>query len=187
MSNWFVMRTVPDKEEEAAALMQRVLPNHLWKQCRVLYKQKLFKTAGRYLVTKEKMFPGYLFIQTDQAKELQKELNKARKFPKLIGNQNVDVVPVTDRELGFLKSTCGEELQYTMGLSRIQVDEEGNITRIEGVLKPYVEQITRKRLRKRYVLARVELFNRVEDILFGIVLEKDEIVDNREANCLKGA
>lgn len=176
MGNWYVMRTVPNEEEHAVELMQRVLTQDLWIQCRILKKQKLFRSGGQLLLQTEILFPGYIFIQTNTPCELQEELNKAKQFPKLIGNQSRYIVSVEDEELRFLKSICGENLQYDMGLSRVQVDDDGNLIKTEGVLQPYMSMITRQRLRKRYVLASVTLFNRKEDILFGVFLSGDQIV-----------
>ena len=65
-----------------------------------------------------------------------------------------------------------------MGLSEVETDDEGNLTRVGGILKPYSGQIVRKRLRKRYVLAEVGLFGRQETILFGIRLPGDQIWQN---------
>lgn len=175
MSNWYVMRTIPEKEEKAIALMQRTLNHKLWIQCRVLRKQKLLRSGGRLYVYSEEMFPGYIFIQTDFPEELQEELQKSREFPKLIGNQQIDIVPVEEEDLQFLKSVCGENLNKEMEISKVEVDNEGALTGVEGILRPYRDRIVKKRLRGRYVLVAVKLFNREEDVLFGIRLESDEI------------
>ncbi len=53
---WYVLRTIPGKEPEAAELM------------------KLFRTQGDYLLGRKDIFPGYLFICTDSPQELAKEL-----------------------------------------------------------------------------------------------------------------
>ena len=62
---------------------------------------------------------------------------------------------------------------HDMKLSTVEVDDEGQVKSAAGVLKPYLNQITRQRLRHRYVTARVRLFNRQEDVLFGIRMEGD--------------
>ena len=154
--NWYVLRTVPGKEKEAAELMERTVDRRLWKQCRVLKKQKLFRVEGKYFLSREDMFPGYMFIE-------------------LIGNDKALIVPVEKKDLEFLKVACGEDLQKEMSLSKVEADGEGNLTHVEGILKPYKDHIVRKRLRKRYVLAEVELFQRKENILFGIYMPGDEI------------
>lgn len=178
MNNWFVLRTVPGKEEEAVLLMQKKLDRKLWIQCRVLKKEKLLRSGGQLFMYKEDMFPGYIFIQTDCPAELQEELNKAGKFPSFIGNRQsgrIDIVPVEDEDLKFLKSVCGDSLQKDMTLSKVKTDEEGTLQRIDGILSQYKDRIVKKRLRGRYVLVSVRLFNREEDVLFGIRLDTDEI------------
>lgn len=177
MGRWYVMRTVPGREQEAAGLMERTLDRKLWDQCRILGKKKLFRADGRLILTRETMFPGYLFVETDAPERLADELVKSREYPKFIGNGPADIVAVEEADMRFLESICGDGLQNDMELSPVEVDGEGNLTHIEGVLKQYEDRIVRKRLRKRYVLAEVPLFQRKEKVLFGICLPEDGIQD----------
>lgn len=175
MEKWYVMHTVPGKEQEAGALVERTIDKGLWKQRRVLKKQKLFRAQGKLFLNTEILFPGYIFVKSEDPDKLQQELEKSREYPKLIGNERIEIVPVEEKDLKFLQSVCGKELEKPMSLSKVEVDEEGNLTHVGGILKKYEGQITRQRLRKRYVLAEVELFQRKEDVLFGIYLPGDEI------------
>lgn len=61
-----------------------------------------------------------------------------------------------------------------MELSTVQVDSEGRVVETTGVLKPYLGNVVRQRLRQRYVIAKVPLFQREEEVLFGIRLDGDE-------------
>lgn len=175
MTDWYVMRTVPEKELQAVKLIQSKISRSLWRQCRILKKQKLFRTGGELYQSTETMFPGYIFVQTGHPDRLQEELAKSREFPKLVGNQNIEIVAVEDKDLKFLKDVCGENLEHEMELSRVEADAEGNLLQVEGTLGKYRNRIVRKRLRKRYVLASVDLFNRTETVLFGIHLPGDRI------------
>ena len=62
MENWYAMKTMPEKEEEAAELIRRTIPPSLWESCTILQKKKLFRADGKLIVSMEKMFPGYLFF-----------------------------------------------------------------------------------------------------------------------------
>lgn len=182
MEKWYVMRTVPGKEQKAAELMERTVDRNLWKQWRILKKQKLFRAKGHLFLNTEDMFPGYIFVETDHPKKLQEELEKSREYPALLGNlgagkYSVEVIPVEEKDLEFLKSVCGSELDQPMALSVVETDSEGNLIHIDGILGKYENRITRKRLRKRYVLAQIDLFCRKEDILFGIRMPGDEILE----------
>lgn len=182
MEKWYVMRTVPGKEQKAAELMERTVDRNLWKQWRILKKQKLFRAKGHLYLNTEDMFPGYIFVVTDHPKKLQEELEKSREYPALLGNlgagkYSVEVIPVEEKDLEFLKSVCGSGLDQPMALSVVETDSEGNLIHIDGILGKYENRITRKRLRKRYVLAQIDLFCRKEDILFGICMPGDEILE----------
>lgn len=189
MDKWYVMRTVPGKEQKAAELMERTVDRKLWSHWRILKKQKLFRAKGHLFLNTEDMFPGYIFVETDHPEELQEELEKSREYPALVGNPGtgqltVEVIPVEEKDLEFLKSVCGTELDKPMALSVVEADGEGNLIHIDGILGKYENRITRKRLRKRYVLAEIDLFRRKEDILFGIRMPGDEILEERQTGSL---
>lgn len=172
---WHVMRTIKGKEQEAASLLDRKIDHTLWQSCRILKKQQLFRTQGSYLLSRKDMFPGYIFIYTEFPVELAEELKKSRQFPQLVGGWLDELIPVEEADLCFLENVCGKNLAHDMGLSTVQVDGEGCVRSASGALKPYVGRITRQRLRHRYVTAEVPLFNRCENVLFGIRMEGDPL------------
>lgn len=176
MKQWYVMHTKEGMEGQATELIRRSVPSDLWSSCRILKKEKLFRGEGKLLLSCEKMFPGYLFVETEQPEELLNYLKKSREYPQLVKDEEENLFPINDQDLVFLKSVCGEKLDRSMSLSEVETDEEGNLIRISGVLEKYSGQIVKKRLRKRYVLAQVDLFQRKETVLFGICLVGDEFI-----------
>jgi len=167
--------SISDVSRPTAELMVGKLSHTLWQACRILKKQQLFRTQADYLLSRKDMFPGYLFICTDSPQELAKELKKTRRFLQLTGSPAEELIPIEDEDLKFLEHVCGKDLEHDMRLSTVRVDEEGQVRSASGALKPYVGRITRQRLRHRYVTAEVPLFNRRENILFGIRLEGDPV------------
>lgn len=172
-AKWYVMRTIPGKEEDAVSLLNRKIDYHLWMKCQILWKQQLFRVKGEYLVSRKKMFPGYVFIKTECSGKLREMLQRSREFPQLVESGREELVTVEQEDLRFLQSICGRELEHDMGLSTVEIDADGQVRNAEGALKEYVGRIRRQRLRHRYVTAEVELFNRREDVLFGIRVEGD--------------
>lgn len=177
MENWYALRTVPGKEEAAAKLLRQTVDPALWDVCSVLKKQKLFRADGKLILDTELMFPGFIFVKTDQMGELAEVLERSREYPQPVGGKECPV-RIEEEDLHFLQQVCGKRLDVPMGLSEVEADDEGNLIRVGGILKPYSGQIVRKRLRKRYVLAEVGLFGRQETILFGIRLPGDQIWQN---------
>ena len=172
---WHVVHTIPGREPEAVELLERKVSHALWQDCRILKKQQLFRTQGDYLLSRKDMFPGYIFICTKFPEALAEELKKAKQFPQPVGSRTDNLIPVEEEDLRFLENVCGKGLAHDMRLSTVRVDNEGVVRSASGALEPYMGRITRQRLRHRFVTAEVPLFNRRENVLFGIRLEGDPV------------
>ena len=170
---WYVLCTDSGREQEAVELMEKKISRELWGKCRILKKQQLFRTQGRYLLSRKDMFPGYIFVSTESPEELARELERAKRFPQLAGSYRADIVPVEQKDLHFLENVCGKGLEHDMRLSTVRVDEDGQVRSAVGALEPYVGRITRQRLRHRYVTAEIPLFCRRAEVLFGIRMDGD--------------
>ncbi len=168
MDQWYVLKTRPGREEAAAALVRRAVHPGLWEECRVLRKIKVFRSGGALHFLEDVMFPGYVLVRTPSPKALEKELKRAGDFP-----QFPSVTPVEPADLTFLKGVCGETLERPMGVTRLILDGNNRIVRADGILNGYLNRIIKLNLHKRFALAQVELFGRVQPVLFGIRLEGD--------------
>lgn len=174
MEHWYALYTVPGKEQEAAELLERTISHELWRCCRIPRKVKVFRSGGMLHFFEDVMFPGYLFVKTDDAKMLSNELQRARKFPQFIGNPKDMLASVEEKDLCFLQDVCGENLQQVMGVTKIILNEENQIVQAEGALENYRERIVKLNLHKRFAIVEVELFNRRQAVLFGVRLEQDK-------------
>ena len=168
MDQWYVLKTIPGKEQKAAALIRRAVTPGLWEECRVLKKIKVFRSGGMLRFPEEVMFPGYVFVRASAPKALEEELKRSRDFP-----QFPSVTPVEAADLAFLKDVCGEDLQRPMGVTRLTLDGDGRIIRADGILSGYLDQMTKLNLHRRFALVETALFNRVQSVLFGVTLEQD--------------
>ena len=176
MEHWYVLHTIPGKEQAALELLERAVDPNLCSQCQIPKKLKVFRSGGLLHLVEDVMFKGYLFIRTVDAKTLSKELDKAKKFPQFIGETKESITSVEEADLHFLQDVCGEDLKQTMGLTRIILNERNQIIRAEGILEHYQNRIVKLNLHKRYAVVNVELFNRNQPVLFGLCLEQDQAV-----------
>lgn len=173
MEKWYALRTVSGKEPEAGELLKQAVSHALWSECRIPKKTKVYRSGGRLYLLEDVMFPGYLFIKTDCPNELAKKLEKSGKLPQFIDSSKGSMAPVEDQDLRFLKVVCGDDLRRVMGVSKIVLNDEKRIIRTDGVLLHYQNQIVKLNLHKRYAVVKVDLFNRLQTVLFGISLEQD--------------
>lgn len=171
MEQWYVLKTVPGREQRAADLIKRAVTPGLFKECRVLRKIKVFRSGGALHFPEDVLFPGYIFVRTACPEALEEELKRSGEFP-----QFPSVTPVEPADLTFLKHVCGRKLERPMGVTRLTLDGDSRIIRADGILNGYLNRIVKLNLHKRFALAKVELFGRSQPVLFGICLEQDGVV-----------
>ena len=171
MEQWYVLKTVPRREQEAADLIKRAVTPGLFKECRVLRKIKVFRSGGALRFLEGVLFPGYVFVRTACPGALDKELKRSRDFP-----QFPSITPVEAADLAFLEDICGRDLGRPMGVTRLTLGGDNRIIRADGILSGYVNRIIKLNLHKRFALAQVELFGRVQPVLFGVTLEQDPLM-----------
>lgn len=127
------------------------------------------------------MFPGYLFIRSAHPEQLHKQLQKSREFPQFVifGKDRTgedELVPVSVQDLSFLQQVCGRSLQSVMGITNITLGDDKQLLEVKGVLERYVDLVVKWNLHKRVAVVQVPLFNRRQEILFGIRLKQDEYI-----------
>ena len=161
----------------------------------------MFRSGGALHILEDIMFPGYVLVRTAYPKELAIEMRKAGAFPQFISLEEAnrekqkririrdltacpehrsemlpEPVPLEEPDILFLKNVCGESLEDVMGISRIALDSENRIMRVDGILDQYRDRIIRLNLHKRFAVVEVALFNRKQPIVFGSCLEQDSAV-----------
>ena len=173
------MKTMSEKEEEAAELIRRTIPPSLWKSCTILQKKKAVpdrreidseygEDVSRLPLFTNRLDPGCVKnVKTIQRISSSSWGRRGTGSPD--GRERSGI-----SETG-LRGAAGSADGTFPGRGR----RRRNLIRVEGILRPYSQKIVRKRLRKRYVLAEVGLFGRRETVLFGICLPGDRIWEGR--------
>lgn len=173
MGQWYVLSTVSGREQETAKFLERAISRDLCDICCIPRKMKVFRSGGCLHLMEDVMFPGYIFVKTKLPGELSKELLKAKKFPQFIRGDGMELVPVESQDLDFLQDVCGKNLQQTMGVTKLSLGMGNEILEAKGILKNYLKKIVKLNLHKRFAVVEIELFNRKQEVLFGLQLEQD--------------
>lgn len=176
--NWYILQTEKGREYEGAALIGRAVSKSLYTLCSIPRKEKPFRHGGIYYPVEDIMFPGYLFIRSEEPEKLHKELQRSREFPQFVifGKNDMgedELVPVSEQDLSFLQEVCGAKLQEVCGITDITLGDDKQLLEVRGVLEHYVDRIVKLNLHKRFAVAEVPLFNRRQQIFFGIRLSED--------------
>lgn len=121
------------------------------------------------------MFPGYIFVDTDDAGELEQKIGILAGSAKLPLDEKA--VPLEKAEEDFLKRLLREDPQHTVRRFLVQVNEAGEIVSAEGILGESLGQIVRKRIRKRIVTLEMPMLGAARRVELAIRVKGDE---NRE-------
>lgn len=167
---WYVIQVVTGKEEETKNVIDKELSRQFFEDCFYIRRERVWRRDGQCIVHLETMFPGYLFISTDQPEEVYTKLKAIPQITKLLRSEEDIFLTVSQEEREFLENLLDEDPEDVVRLPKVTVNEEKEILTAEGPLRHYVDWIVKKKLRLRYVMIEMELFEKKREILIGIKL-----------------
>ena len=171
---WYAIQTITGNEEEAIGSIRKMVDKSVYEDCFLLKREAVWRIQAACQVHVERLFPGYVFVSTESPKELYQQLKGVSSYTKILGKEEEEFYPVSAEEEGFLKELLNGDEEYTVRLSPVEVDEQGEIVECGKPLEGYLDRVIKKRIRLRYVIIRVHLFGRDREILMGIRLGGDE-------------
>ena len=108
---WYAVQTPTGREAEMAEKLNRVYSGESDKPCFVLSKERSWRMGGIYHIGVEPMFPGYIFVDTDDAGELEQKIGILAGSAKLPLDEKA--VPLEKAEEDFLKRLLREDPQHS--------------------------------------------------------------------------
>lgn len=179
---WYVIQTVTGKEEELMLFMRTILCREHFRDCFVIYTEWMKRLGGEWQLQVRPLFPGYVFIETEEPDQLYMELKSVPKFSRLLGNGKDEFVPVDREEETFLRmimrhnETSDDPEKSDMSVVKstvVETETDGGIVFIDGALSCFNRDDVAVNLHKRYAVVRTRMLGEERSLLFGIVLKKD--------------
>lgn len=170
---WYVIWTVTGGEEALAGRIRSRLPFCLYRECFYMKRESMKKLGGEWVELTEPLFPGYVFLDTENPEEAFYRLKKLPGFAVLLGGGQGGFIPLEREEEAFLAALCKEAPGHLVKNTRVYLDPEGEICGLKGPLELFQDRIREVNLRKRYAVLDIPLQGREKTALFGIRLEKD--------------
>lgn len=167
---WYVIQVRTGKEEEIKLQCERVVCQETLKRCFIPYYEQMKRYCGKWHKERRILFPGYVFLVSDDKERLHFELKKVIGLTKLIGIGD-EIVALKEEEVEFLTAFGKEEQIVEMSEGIIENDKvivkKGPLKGNEGLIK----KIDRHKRRAYLVL---EMFGRTVEAQVGL-----EIVEKR--------
>ena len=99
---WYVIQVRSGNEADIVRQCQLLVKAEVLLECFIPYYEEMKRYRGQWHKEKGVLFPGYVFLVTEQVVELFHELKKVPELTKLLGVGN-EIVPLNENEVDFLK------------------------------------------------------------------------------------
>ena len=176
---WYVIQTVAGKEEELLLFIRTLLCREYFENCFVIRVEWLKRLSGEWQLQVRALFPGYVFIETEDPERIYLEMKAVPRFSRLLGNSRNEFIPVNEEEERFLRlliSNANQDqnlYEAVVKLTHVKTDENGKIISVIGALAYFEKEIVRVKLHKRYAIVKTRMLGEERTLIFGIWLEKD--------------
>ena len=165
---WYVIQTRTGQENKIRKSILDTISPDVCKDCRIIYYETKRKYQGSWHTEKRTMFPGYLFVESEQVEELFMELRKIPELTKLLG-YGTDIVAISKEEEEFLKCLTGgtDTVEMSYGVQegdRVMV-RSGSLSGLESIIR----KIDRHK-RKAYI--EVDLLGVPRQVEIGLEIVK---------------
>lgn len=177
MTVYYVIQVAPGKEADTELYITKRVEAKLYSSCFHPVRCVRKKFHGEWKDKHEKLLPGYVFINSENADELYLALKSIPMLTKFLGWNPEYVTALNEHEAEWLEAiiTAGRDGTITgeVPLSQIEVDEDDEIKILSGPLKNMEGMVKRINLHKRIAEVEVEFMGRKTVIHLGIeMIEK---------------
>lgn len=161
---WYVIQVRTGTEENIRLQCIKRIPQTVLERCFLPYYEEKKKIRGSWIVWKKHLFPGYVFAVTRDIDTLYEMLKSVMGMTKLLG-VGEDIVPLTEKEVQFLKRFWGEDQIVEMSEGVI----ENSVTKIlSGPLMGMEGKIRKIDRHKRKAWIEIEMFGRMQLVQVGL-------------------
>lgn len=152
-------------EEQIAVMVEKELYEHCFHPIRHVKK----KICGEWKELREKLLPGYVFITSEDARELYLRLRYVPAFTKMLGKDRDQFIPLPKHETEWLEKIMeSADDDMEVGISQVSVSADDIVTILSGPLKDMEGCIKKIDLHRRIAKVEVDFMNRKAVIHLGI-------------------
>lgn len=159
----YVLATITGREEKTKKLIEDIPCNA---RLFIPRKTTVRKYEGTWHEEIQKLFPGYLFVETDDIGAFVDTLPKSffNTFMKVLGKNEQVYLSVKDEELTWIRKLCGDDFMAPLSKG---IKENGKIRFISGPLVGMEGLVRKVDRHRRSVTLEIKMFGRVQHISLG--------------------
>lgn len=166
---WYVMQVRTGTEENICIQCKKDIEEDVLEKCFLPYYEEKRRVQGEWKILKKVLFPGYVFVITQDIEKLYQQLKRVIGLTKLLGTGR-EIIPLTEKEIVFLTRFGGENQVVAMSEGIIvgskAIVNFGPLQGMEG----YIRKIDRH---KRRAYLEIPFFGRTQNVQVGLeIVEK---------------
>ena len=167
---YYVIQVKTGKEQQAIEDILKNKPDDASFDVFSPYRKSLRKYKGETKEVIERCFPGYIFVETNNVRELFRQLYFTPGFQKLLGREEgtENFVPLDKDESRMIDILYSANNNRITEISNIEVKEGEMIRVLDGPLVGLETQIKKVNLHKRTVLVEFMMCGRLVTAPIGI-------------------
>lgn len=169
---WYVIQTLGGEEERTADMIRKMISSNYIEECFIPKRERMKKFHGSWNKTEEILFRGYVFVVSNNPKELYGKLKQIPRLTKILGRET-DYFFSLDNEDKELIQRLGNQEHKTC-LSKVVVEEGTGVRVIAGPLKGHMGNVVKVNLHKREVVVEVKFMGREMKLFMGIEMVESE-------------
>lgn len=161
----YVIQVVGGKEQRTCSLVNRLLSDSI-QECFVPQREVMRRAEGQWTSVRETLFPGYLFVETNDIKHVMERLARVPAFTRLLGVSDEKVIPLSPDEVTWLTALM-QPLDKVVEMS-VGVIEGDRIVVTDGPLVGHEALISKIDRHKRLAWLDMRMFGRTKTIKVGL-------------------
>ena len=161
----YVIQVTGGEENRVCKLINDNVPQQFVNECFVPSSEHPFRTGESWKYIKRPMFPGYVFVDTDDVEGLVEQLRQVPRFTRVLGNGG-RCMPLADDEVAWLQAVTSRG-DRTFKMSR-GIIKGGNLIVLSGPLMGRTAMVRKIDRHKRLAYVEVEMLGRRNLVKLGL-------------------
>ena len=167
---YYVVQVKTGKEQQTIDDIRKYKSDHTKFEVFAPQRKVKRKYGGEYKEVTERCFPGYVFVETDNVKELFFDLYWVPEYTRLLGREGLtyNFVPLNEEESRMVDILYNAGNGRVTPISDIEIVEGDKIRVLDGPLRDIEAKIKKVNLHKRTVVVGFTFCNRDVEAKLGI-------------------
>ncbi len=168
---WYAIQTYTGREEKMAGMIRRMVPAECAGECFVPYFEQLHCWHQQNQIRVLRLFPGYLFLSSDDIESLFQRLKMVPAMSKIITAGEFEFIPMYDGEAEFLLQMMDPD--HIVRLTYVATDGKNHVSYMSGPLEKCRDSIRNYQFKKRFAQVQLRIAGQEKTARVGIILNDD--------------